>query len=174
MKNIIIEGHRGYCSKYPENTLISFEAAMELGVDAFEFDVWLTADKVPVIMHDGNARRTCGVDRHLRDMTLAEAKRLEPAYTEKFGDKYVGKGLEVPTLREVLELCRDKRPDIMLGVEIKEYTEETVEEEEKTPRTPKVSMNPAVAMIDVCVVEAVFPEGATVNLATLKQKGVVL
>ena len=55
-----------------------------------------------------------------------------------------------------------------------EYTEETVEEEEKTPRTPKVSMNPAVAMIDICVVEAVFPEGATVNLSTLKQKGVVL
>ena len=58
MKNIIIEGHRGYCSKYPENTLISFEAAMDLGVDAFEFDVWLTSDKVPVIMHDGNAKRT--------------------------------------------------------------------------------------------------------------------
>ena len=53
-----------------------------------------------------------------------------------------------------------------------EYTEETVEEE--APRTPKVSMNPAVAMIDICVVEAVFPEGATVNLSTLKQKGVVL
>ena len=49
-----------------------------------------------------------------------------------------------------------------------------MEEEEKTPRTPKVSMNPAVAMIDICVVEAVFPEGATVNLSTLKQKGVVL
>ena len=46
MKNIIVEGHRGYCAKYPENTLISFKAALELGVDAFEFDVWLTADKV--------------------------------------------------------------------------------------------------------------------------------
>ena len=51
MKNIIVEGHRGYCAKYPENTLISFAAAMDLGVDAFEFDVWLTSDKVPVLMH---------------------------------------------------------------------------------------------------------------------------
>ena len=42
MKNIIVEGHRGYCAKYPENTMISFEAAMDLGVDAIEFDVWLT------------------------------------------------------------------------------------------------------------------------------------
>ena len=56
--SILIEGHRGICAKYPENTLISFEAAIDRGVDAFEFDVWLTKDKVPVIMHDGNAART--------------------------------------------------------------------------------------------------------------------
>ena len=34
MKNILVEGHRGYCAKYPENTMISFKAAIELGVDA--------------------------------------------------------------------------------------------------------------------------------------------
>ena len=59
MNPIIVEGHRGYCAKYPENTMVSFEAAMELGVDAIEFDVWLTSDKVPVLIHDGNCRRTC-------------------------------------------------------------------------------------------------------------------
>ena len=127
MKNIVVEGHRGYCAKYPENTLISFEAALDLGVDAIEFDVWLTSDKVPVLMHDGNARRTCGIDRHLRNMTLAEVKALEPAYTEKFGDLYKGKGVTVPTLEELLILCKEKRPDIKLGVEIKEYTEENVD-----------------------------------------------
>ena len=36
---ILIEGHRGYCAKYPENTLISYEAAIDLGVDCFEFDI---------------------------------------------------------------------------------------------------------------------------------------
>ena len=127
MKNIIVEGHRGYCAKYPENTLISFEAALDLGVDAIEFDVWLTSDKVPVLMHDGNALRTCRVNRHLRDMTLAEVKELEPCYEDKFGDTYKGKGVTVPTLTELLILCRDKRPDIKLGVEIKEYTEENVD-----------------------------------------------
>lgn len=127
MKKIVVEGHRGYCAKYPENTLISFEAALDLGVDAIEFDVWLTSDKVPVLMHDGNARRTCGVDRHLRDMTLTEVKELEPAYTEKFGDTYKGRGVTVPTLEELLILCKEKRPDIKLGVEIKEYTEENVD-----------------------------------------------
>ena len=127
MKNIVVEGHRGWCAKYPENTMISFAAAIELGVDAIEFDVWLTNDKVPVIMHDGNAYRTCGVDKHLRDMTLEEAKKLEAAYTRKFGDLYVGQGVTVPTLEELLIYCKEKRPDIKLGVEIKEYTEENVD-----------------------------------------------
>ncbi len=58
MKKILVEGHRGYAAKYPENTLISFEAAIDLGVDAIEFDVWLSAEKVPVIIHDGNCKRT--------------------------------------------------------------------------------------------------------------------
>ena len=127
MKKIFVEGHRGYAAKYPENTLISFKAALELGVDAFEFDVWLTADKVPVLMHDGNAKRTCGVDRHVRDMTLAEVKELDAGYSEKFGDKYVGQGVTVPTLEETLEFALSLRPDILFGVEIKEYTEENVD-----------------------------------------------
>ena len=127
-KDIFVEGHRGYCAKYPENTLISYEGAMDLGVDGFEFDIWLTKDKVPVLMHDGNCKRTCGVDKHLRDMTLAEAKQLDAGYPQKFGNKYIGKGVQVPTLREMCELVKKKgRTDIVLGVEIKEYTEECVD-----------------------------------------------
>lgn len=127
MKKIFVEGHRGYCAKYPENTMISFEGAIDLGVDGFEFDVWLSRDKVPVIMHDGNCYRTCGVDRHLRDMTLSEIRELDAGYPKKFGDKYVGQGVGVPTLREVLAMVKRRRPDLGLGVEIKEYTEETVD-----------------------------------------------
>ncbi len=127
MKNILVEGHRGFCAKYPENTLVSFEAAIDLGVDAIEFDVWLTADKVPVLMHDGNTLRTSGENRNIRDVTLNEIKSLEPAYQSKFGDKFMGRGITVPTLEELLKLCAQKRPDIILGVEIKEYTEENVD-----------------------------------------------
>lgn len=126
-KDIFVEGHRGYCAKYPENTLISYEAAIDLGVDGFEFDIWLSKDKVPVLMHDNNCYRTCGVDKNLRDMTLEEIKELDAGYAKAFGDKYIGKGVKVPTLRELLELCKAKRPDIVLGVEIKEYTEECVD-----------------------------------------------
>ena len=127
MKNIVVEGHRGYCARYPENTLISYEAAIDLGVDAIEFDVWLTSDKVPVLIHDGNCLRTCGVDVHVRDLTLAEVKNLSPIYESKFGDQFKNMGVTIPTLEEVLQMCVRKRPDIKLGVEIKEYTEENVD-----------------------------------------------
>lgn len=126
MKKVFIEGHRGACALYPENTLLSYEKAIEMGVDAFEFDIWLSKDKVPVLMHDCNPKRTCGVEGCLRDMTLEEIKKLEPCYEEKFGDKFKGQ-VEVPTLKELLEMVKAKKPDMMLGVEIKEYTEETVD-----------------------------------------------
>ena len=122
-EKVFIEGHRGFCAKYPENTLASFRAALALPIDAFEFDVWLSRDKVPVIMHDGNARRTCGVDRDLRDMTLAEIRSLDAG--SSFDPAF--RGEKVPTLREVLELVKSTRPSLRLGVEIKEYTEENVD-----------------------------------------------
>ena len=127
MNKIFIEGHRGYCSEYPENTLISFEAAMDIGADGFEFDIWLSKDKIPVLIHDGNCFRTCGANRHVRDMMLAEIKELDAGYAAKFGDRYIGKGIKIPTLEEMAALVRSKNPDYVLGVEIKEYTEETVD-----------------------------------------------
>lgn len=121
MNRVLAEGHRGYCARYPENTLVSYRAALEAGVDAIEFDVWQSKDGVPVIMHDGNAYRICGVDKKLGDMTLEEIKRLDAG--AKFSPAFAGE--RVPTLREVLELAREIRPDVMLGVEIKLYTEDT-------------------------------------------------
>ena len=126
MANIYAEGHRGFCAEYPENTLLSYAKAMELSVDVFEFDIWLSKDKVPVLSHDGIPMRTAKCSRHLRDMTLAEIKQLDPCYSDKFGDKFKGQ-VQVPTFEELLQLVKEKRPDILLGVEIKEYTEETVD-----------------------------------------------
>lgn len=119
---ILVEGHRGACAYAPENTKPSFEKAIEMGLDASEFDVWLSSDKVPVIMHDGNVARTTNGQGHLRDKTFAEIRQLDARFT--FGEEFAG--VQVPTLDEVLDiLCRDEK--LMPGVEIKEYTEETVD-----------------------------------------------
>ena len=127
-RDIVVEGHRGYCAVFPENTMISYEAAMDLGVDAVEFDIRLTKDNIPVLMHDKSAKRTCGVDAEIKDMTLAEIKeRLNPAYADKFGDKYVKCGLTVPTFEELCALAAKKRPDIHMGTELKISTKETAD-----------------------------------------------
>jgi len=123
MQSVIVEGHRGCGALYPENTLISFRKAIEMGVDAFEFDVWLTSDGVPVIMHDQNTARITGHDAKISDMTLAELKTLD-AGSHK-GAEFAGE--KIPTLAEVLELAKSLRPTLRLGVEIKDYREETVD-----------------------------------------------
>ena len=69
--SIIVEGHRGYRALYPENTLLSFRKAIELGVDAVEFDVWLSNDGVPVIIHDPDTLRLTGVPGLVTERTLA-------------------------------------------------------------------------------------------------------
>ena len=126
MRKIEVEAHRGFSAVYPENTLLAFEAAMKLGVDRIEFDVWLSADKVPVIMHDNNPLRTCGVAGDLREMTLGEIKQLSPCFKDKYADLFEGQ-VSVPTLEELLELKQRIRPDMKLGVEIKDFREKTVD-----------------------------------------------
>ncbi len=121
--NILAEAHRGYRSEYPENTLLAFRKAMELPIDAFEFDVWLSADGIPVIMHDENTKRTTGIDAKLNQLSLAQIKALD-AGSHKDA-RFAGE--QVPTLEEVLALAKELRPALRLGVEIKDYREETVD-----------------------------------------------
>jgi len=51
-KNIYVAAHRGWCSEYPENTMASFRAAVEIGVDQIELDVRMTKDGELVVIHD--------------------------------------------------------------------------------------------------------------------------
>lgn len=58
MKKFKICAHRGFSWEYPENTVLSFQKAVELGVDEIEMDVKFSKDKVPVILHDERVDRT--------------------------------------------------------------------------------------------------------------------
>lgn len=87
----MIVGHRGAPLVAPENTLASFDAAIDAGADAVEFDVRLTADGTPVVLHDPTVDRTTDGRGPVRTMTLDDVKRLR-----------IDGSLEVPTLREVL------------------------------------------------------------------------
>jgi glycerophosphoryl diester phosphodiesterase len=91
-----VVAHRGASSTHPENTLASFEAALSLGAPLVEMDVRLTADGVPVILHDPDVARTTGGRGSVHELTFERLRSLNagtPAVPQF-----------VPTLREALEL----------------------------------------------------------------------
>ena len=87
---MIVWAHRGFSSKYPENTMMAFEAARDAGADGIEMDVHLTKDGEVVVIHDENLLRTTGVDKMVGDCTLSEITAIKASKTmaDKF-DAYV-------------------------------------------------------------------------------------
>ena len=115
-ENIFVAAHRGWSSKYPENTLEAMKAALTLGVDQLEVDIRVTKDDELVIIHDATVDRTTNGTGTVIDMTLAELKALDVtinATPESAGAK-------IPTFIEFMELVKD-HPTITLDVELKEY-----------------------------------------------------
>ncbi len=91
----IVVAHRGAPLVEPENTIPSFEAAVAAGADAVEFDVRLSADGQPVVLHDAAVDRTTDGRGLARDLTVAELGRI----TIQRGE---GRSTTVPTLEAVL------------------------------------------------------------------------
>jgi len=126
-KKVLVEAHRGFCVQYPENTLPAFEAAMALGADGVELDVRLSADGVPMVIHDATLNRTCGVEGKVSDLTLDQLKALSAHYPGKFGQRFADGTVKIPTLEELLQLRAKKRPDLLLDVELKQTSPEYVD-----------------------------------------------
>src|SRR5207247_1736958 len=108
----LIVGHRGAMGYAPENTFASYERAVALGVDAVECDVHLSADGVPVVIHDHTLDRTTDGRGPVRDHTLEQLKRLDAGAWR--GAEFAGQRL--PTLDELLGWCASRVP---LPIELK-------------------------------------------------------
>ncbi len=108
--------HRGYASLYPENTIEAVEAAAEAGITQIEFDVQLTRDGVPVVLHDASLQRTTGLKQSIFDTDAADLSDIEANYTELFGDAC--SGIRIPTLESMLGLLSGQ-PEWRFFVEIK-------------------------------------------------------
>lgn len=80
-------GHRGAKGHLPENTLVSFQKAIDLGADMIELDVRLSFDKVPMVLHDETIDRTTPKTGLVTDYNAKELQQLG-----------------IPTLRDVFEL----------------------------------------------------------------------
>ena len=72
----MVVAHRGASVEQPENTIEAFEAAIDAGADAVEFDVRMTADGHAIVMHDPDVSRTTDGTGLVSEMTLDEIRKL--------------------------------------------------------------------------------------------------
>ncbi len=110
--------HRGYAAQFPENTLCALEEAIRAGACFVEFDVQLCADGTPVLFHDTLLKRTTGREGNLLDLNYETIKDLEAAECERFGERFVNRGIHIPRLDEAVALLKSA-PQITAFVEIK-------------------------------------------------------
>lgn len=105
--NRLIIGHRGASALAPENTLKAFRLAQEQAAHGIEFDVRLSADMHPMIIHDKTLERTTNKHGNIGDQTAAMLSTAD-----------AGEGEMIPTLSQLIELCGI---DFLYNIEIKEY-----------------------------------------------------
>ena len=133
MNDIIgIWAHRGASGYAPENTLASFQMAIDMGADGVELDIQLTKDGEIVVIHDETVDRTTDGTGWVKDLTLAEIKKLNANYQNGMNMGSInGKAkkvngsvvypeyefVEIPTMQEVFELI--KPTELIINIEIK-------------------------------------------------------
>jgi glycerophosphoryl diester phosphodiesterase len=110
----LVLGHRGASAHVPENTMAAFQAALEFGADGVELDVHLTADGVPVVIHNASVDATTDGHGFVNDMTLAEVQSLDAGCRFPGDARYAGQ--HVPTLEEVLQSFAGR---LLINIELK-------------------------------------------------------
>ncbi|SCZ02511.1 glycerophosphoryl diester phosphodiesterase [Paenibacillus polysaccharolyticus] len=113
MNKIEIIAHRGASAVCPENTMIAFERALELGATGIETDVQMSADGRLVLIHDETLQRTAGSEGWVKDFTYDTLRTLDAG--SWFHADFAGE--PIPSLEMLFNLVQGKR--ILLNVELK-------------------------------------------------------
>ena len=111
-------GHRGLSATYPENTLISFAAALAAGADGIEGDLHLTSDGEIVLMHDDTLDRTTNCSGRVDEHSLAQLANCSAGYPSIFGDKFGF--VPIPRFEEVVALISQPQYDAFWVLDLKQ------------------------------------------------------
>jgi len=122
---ITVQGHRGAHAQRPENTIASFERAIDAGADLVEIDTWVTKDDIVVVSHDPKPKPSIckappEVNKAIRELTLAEVRQWDCGSLRDpdFPEQKTVPGAGVPTFDEVLNLAgRSKK--FRFNIEVK-------------------------------------------------------
>ena len=101
---VVVVAHRGDWRNYPENSIPAIESVIRMGVDVMELDVKMTRDSVLVLSHDWTLNRTTTGSGDISDYTYEQLL----AFDLKRGHGIAIPGLKIPTLRQALEVCKDR------------------------------------------------------------------
>lgn len=97
-------GHRGYPDCYPENTIPSIRAALELGVDAVEIDIQLSQDGVPLVFHDATLDRTTAQVGALQARDFYELQNISCHYPARFEQRFAP--IPIASLEQVAKVLQ--------------------------------------------------------------------
>lgn len=107
----LIIAHRGASAYAPENTLASIRRAVAVGADGVEFDVRLSKDGIPIVIHDADLERTCGRTEKVSEMTAEQLVRIDAgSWFNVVHRKKADKAFEdqrIPTLAGILNELKD-------------------------------------------------------------------
>lgn len=115
-RSLVLFAHRGARVERPENTMLAFKHALDLGADALEMDVHSTRDGVIVVHHDATLERTSGLPVAIRDVDWSALSQVDVGHT--FRDEHGASpfaGARIPRLEEVLA----ELPGVPLNVDLK-------------------------------------------------------
>ena len=108
--------HRGYARHYPENTLPAVEAALTAGARFVEVDIQLSADGIPVLMHDAELMRTTGHHGMVMALDFATLRNISAGEPRRFGDRF--KAVSIPSLAQLITRL-EAWPAVTVFVELK-------------------------------------------------------
>lgn len=108
--------HRGFAARYPENTIAGIAAAAETGARWIEFDIQVSADGVPVLMHDATLQRTTGRPGTVMDLSMEELRAFTPSEPQRFGERYGH--VRLATVGDLMNQLANW-PDVTVFAEIK-------------------------------------------------------
>lgn len=114
---LALVAHRGLATHYPENTWLALEQAILAEARVIEFDIQLSSDHVPVVIHDETLARTCGVVGKVGDFTAAELTALSCGYADRFAETFAD--ITIDRLDTVVQQF-SSYPDAFLLAELKE------------------------------------------------------
>jgi len=111
-----IIAHRGNAAEFPENTLAALGSAVELGLRHVEFDVQLTADHVPVVIHDADLQRVGNRDECVHEITWPQLAEMPVGEVSRLGERFAHAC--APSLAQVVDSLADW-PGVTAFVEVK-------------------------------------------------------